>query len=416
MRIQLSSQLRKNTFLVAAAALLFSAWLFCLQAFLEQWLQRKADLKDLERAARVQPLNAETEGRIGLRLLQPPFDDYSAAEHHLLKSVALNPHDSLAWQKLADTYELLGDAARQNDAVQHALAAEPKDTQVLWEAANLSINTDLDGSLQLLRSVIQHSEQYASAAIEVAYSASGHDIEKTMLAVPATTTSRLYLIKWLLDRNQTEAADRVWPTVLTSEGDIHPRDTFFYFDSLIDRHEVKQARMVWSGLLQKNPGLEATSSPRSLVTNGDFEGELLNGAFGWRYIPTAGVTATLDTSTFRSGTRSLALQIDGENLADCGLTQLVPVEPGTRYRLSAWVHGEELEAAHGVRISVSDLYSHADLLVTDEAVGSFPWRDVAGEFEVPQATDLVKIAFVRSPSVGIIRGRLWVDDVRIEKQ
>lgn len=416
MRIELASQFRKRSFLIASAALLFAAWLLCLQAASESWLSGKGDLKNLEHAARVQPLDAELHENIGLLLFYPPYDDVPSAISHLERAVALNPHSSHAWLSLANVYEIAGEDDRRAAAIRHALAAEPRDTEVQWQAANLFINTDLDTSLQLLQQVIQHSERYAPAAMQVAFSASNGNIEKAMLAVPPTTNSRLQLIKWLLDRNQYQAADRVWPTVLTSEGSIAARDTFFYFDSLIERRQVQQASSVWSGLLEKDAVLHASSSPGNLVTNGDFESELMNGGFGWRYVPTAGVTATLDTSTFHSGTRSLALQIDGENLMECGLTELVPVEPGGRYRLSAFMHAEELEAAHGIRLSISDAYSHAGLLLTDEVVGSFPWREIGGDLEVPAGTALVKISLVRSPSEGIIRGRLWVDDVRIEKR
>jgi len=416
MRIELASRPRKHSFLVASAALLFATWILCLQAATESWFRSKGDLKHLERAAQIQPLNAELQQNIGELSMFPPNDDVPSALVHLEKAVAINPHSSRAWLSLANVYEITGEDARRADAIRHALAAEPRDTEVQWQAANLFIDSDLDSSLQLLRAVIQHSEQYAPAAMQVAYSASNGNVEKAMLAIPETTSSRLHLIRWLLDRNQYEATDRVWPTVLTSEGNITARDTFFYFDSLIERHQVQQANSVWSGVQSKDPVLHASTSPGSLVTNGDFESELLNGGFGWRYAATSGVTATLDTSTFHAGTRSLALQIDAENLIECGLTELIPVEPGARYRLTAFMHAEELEAAHGIRLSVTDAYSHAPLLLTDEVIGSFPWREVDGDFEAPAGTELVKIAFVRSPSEGIIRGRLWVDDVRIEKR
>ena len=416
MRIELASGLRKRSFVFASTALLFVAWLLCLQEAVQSWFLGKQDLNNLERAARIQPLNSQTQENIGLLSFYPPNDDVPSAISHLERAVALNPHSSHAWLSLANVYEITGEDDRRAAAIRQALAAEPRDTEVQWQAANLFINSDLDASLQLLREVIQHSEQYAPAAMQVAYSASQGNVEKAMLAIPQTTQSRLGLIKWLIGRQQYASADRVWPTVLTSEGNLTARDTFFYFDSLIERRQVQQASAVWSGLLGKDAVLRASTAPGSLVTNGDFESDLLNGGFGWRYVPTTGVTATLDTSTFHSGTRSLALQIDGENLAECGLTELIPVEPGAHYRLSAFMHADELEAARGIRLSISDAYSHSELLLTDEMVGSFPWREVGGAFDVPIGTDLVKIALMRSPSEGIIRGRLWVDDVRIEKR
>jgi hypothetical protein len=201
--------------------------------------------------------------------------------------------------------------------------------------------------------------------------------------------------------------------VLAASGAIQPRDSFFYIDSLIDRHELLKAHEAWMALAQRDSALGPDGG--NLVVNGDFENGLLNGGFGWRYVPASGVTASLDTSTFHDGMQSLSLQLDGENLSDCGFSELVVVEPGAHYHVSGWMHAEDLESAHGVGISVSDAYSRAGLLFTDEALGSFPWREIAGDFVAPADTQLVKIALMRSPANGRIQGKLWLDDVRIEK-
>jgi hypothetical protein len=218
---------------------------------------------------------------------------------------------------------------------------------------------------------------------------------------------------YLLDRNQAEAADHVWPTALAAAGTMKPREAFFYIDSLIGRHQPLAAYQAWTALEQRGPTLRPGGP--NLLTNGDFEDDLLNGGFGWRYGRTSGVTASLDTSTFHGGTRSLSLQVDSENLSDFGFSELVEVEPGTHYRLSGWIHAEELESAHGVSLSVSDAYSHASLLLTGEALGSFPWRETEGDFTTSAGTQLVKIALVRSPATGRIRGKFWLDDLQIAK-
>lgn len=416
MRIALSSPVRKRAFLIGCAASLSLAWALCLQAVAEHWLQQSGTLPNTIRAAHLQPLNAEHEEALGIILMSPSDGRFQEATAHFEKAVAVNPHSSRDWLNLADAFAVLGENDRQLDAVNHAIVAEPRDTQVQWEAANLFITTDLDRSLELLRSVVENSPQYAPAAMEVAYRASNNNVEKAMMAVPLTTSSRLQLMHWLLDRDEREAADRVWPTVLASPGPIAARDTFFYLDSLVDRHQPAEAFAAWSALTQRDPALRGQRQPDNLVTNGDFEYDLLNGGFGWRYARTTGVTASLDTSTFHWGTRSLALQIDGENLQDFGFHQLIKVDAGAHYRLSGWLHAEELEAAHGVRLAIADAYSHTQLLLSDEALGSFPWREIDGDFTVPAGTQLVTIALVRSPSEGRIRGKLWLDDLRIEKQ
>ena len=416
MRIVLSSPLRKGTFLMGCGAALLLASILSIQAIAEHWMADSMSVERLERAARMQPLDAGIQEKLGIVYMSPAQGDFQQAALHFERALQINPHSSRTWLNLANTYAILGEDERSANAVRRALAAEPKDTQVQWEAANLFISTDLDRGLQLLRGVVENDPQYASAGMEVAYTASRNDIDETMRAVPLTIANRLQLMHWLMERNQFDAADRVWPTVLNAQGTLATKDCFFYVDSLIARGEVDQAASAWSSLMQRNKALQSRIQPENLVLNGDFEGDLLNGGFGWRYVPTAGVSVQMDTSTFHSGTRSLSLQVDGENIQDFGIHELVKVEPGAQYRLSGWLHAEELESAHGLRIAISDAYSHSQLLLTDDVVGSFPWRQMEGLFIIPASTKLVELAFVRSPNTGRIRGKVWADDLRLEKK
>lgn len=414
MRIALSSPVRTRAFLCVCAGLISVCFALSLQAIVEHHLLAHPTVHNIKLAQRVQPLNADDERMIGQSALES--GRYQVAVVHLRRSVQMNPHASRVWLMLADAYEMMADDNQRDDAVRRATAAEPKDTQVEWRAANLSLNTDLDRSLQLLRGVVENDPRYSASAMEVAYRASGANVDKAMLAIPLETKPRLEFMRWLVDRKHYDDADHVWPTLLRAPSQLRPRDVFFYFDSLLDRHHPNRAHAAWLALAQREPSMRAQVQPGNEVFNGDFEGDLLSGGFGWRYVPTEGVTASLDTSTFHSGTRSLALQIDGENVQDFGFRQFVKVEPGARYRLSAWMHAEELQAAFGVRVAIFDAYSHAELFLSDEALGSFPWRQLDTTFTVPPDTELVTVSLVRSPSQGRIRGTLWLDDLRIEKR
>lgn len=413
MRIALSSPVRTRAFLGGCAGLISFCFGLSLQAVIEQHLAAHPTMQNVTRLERIQPLNADYEAALGAISMES--GQFQQAGVHLERAARINPHSAHIWLMLANAYEVLGDDARRGAAVREAIAAEPKNTAVQWEAANLFLPTDLDRSLQLLRGVVQNDPKYATAAMQVAYRASGQNVEKAMLAIPLETASRVLFMHWLINRGDWGAADHVWPTVLRAPGDLQARDIFFYIDSLIGRHRAEQARAAWLSLADRDPSLRAQLQPGNLVFNGDFEGDLLNGGFGWRYTPTTGVTASLDTSTFHGGTRSLALQIDGENLQDLGFRQYVRLEPG-RYHLSAWFHAEELEAAHGVRFVIEDAYSHTQVFLSEEELGSFAWREFDADFTVRANTELATIALVRSPSDGLIRGKLWLDDLRIEKQ
>jgi tetratricopeptide (TPR) repeat protein len=414
MRISLISPFRKTAFLGSSTLVLLLVWALAWQAAVEHWLTRSSTLQAFQDAARVQPLNANYPQIIGTAYLTT---DFSQAAEYLERSIQINPHSSQSWLNLAAAYAGMGETAKQHEATLRALAANPKDTAIQWQAANLFIlNGDIVGALKLMREVTAAESGRVPGAIQMAYGASGGNIEATWQAIPATVDARLRLIRWLLEHQQNEAADRVWPLVISAQGKLTARDTFFYLESLLARREVAQAQTVWSGLAQTDPEVKKRIDPSNLVESGDFEDNLLNGGFCWRYSAVTGVIITMDTSTFHGGTRSLAIQFDADSVKDSGISQLIPVEPGTRYSLRAFLHAEELESANGVRIAVTDHYSNSDLLLTEESLGSFPWRESAGEFTTGPDTQLVRIGIVRSPAAGRVRGKIWLDDVRIEKR
>jgi hypothetical protein len=252
--------------------------------------------------------------------------------------------------------------------------------------------------------------------MQVALRASENDINKALQVVPPTAAARLTAMRWLADHGQAEAADQLWLKLSASGQAFRPADAFFYFDSLLQRHKVAEASSVWRLWLRQDSALRSRVHPDQVVVNGDFESDLLNGGFAWRYLPTSGVTVTFDTTTFQEGTRSLSLQVDGDGLEDAGVYEYVRVEPGARYVLSGWMHAEELLGAHGWRLGVADAYSNKFLLVTDDGLGSFAWREFTGELTIPLETELVKLSLVRVPRNGPVRGRLWVDALRLEKR
>jgi hypothetical protein len=252
--------------------------------------------------------------------------------------------------------------------------------------------------------------------MQMAYRATGGDIVKAIGAVPANSAARLQFLRWLVEHGQAAAADRVWPSVVETGDKLQARDLLFYMDSLINRHQVGQVQSVWTTLKGSDPEVQRRIEAGNAIVNGDFEDNLLNGGLDWRYTKTDGVTVTMDTSIFHGGTRSLALQFDADSIPDAGVYELIPVDPATRYSLHGYLHSEELESANGVRLGVSDYYSNTPLVMADEILGSTSWRNTAAEFTTGSDTRLVKVSVVRSPAHGRIRGKVWIDDLRMEKR
>src|SRR6266404_3569246 len=88
-------------------------------------LNSSGDPESLERAAELEPGNAEPPwklGRYALFVAQEPATAVSNVE----TAVALNPHLARYWLDLAGGYQLTGNVQRQRSALEQALRADPK--------------------------------------------------------------------------------------------------------------------------------------------------------------------------------------------------------------------------------------------------------------------------------------------------
>jgi hypothetical protein len=150
-----------------------------------------------------------------------------------------------------------------------------------------------------------------------------------------------------------------------------------------------------------------------MVVNGGFEEKLLNGGFDWWYRPNSHATFAIDTSEFHSGTRSLAVTFDGQSARDVPILEFVPVRPNTSYEFSAQSRTEDIDTASGPRFAVVDAYTNFFYVLTDDVLGTTPWRLQEARFKTAPNTNLVVVTIVRQPAEPLIRGRLWIDDVKL---
>ena len=140
---------------------------------------------------------------------------------------------------------------------------------------------------------------------------------------------------------------------------------------------------------------------------------MLNGGFDWWYQSNPHAALAIDTSVFFNGTRSLSVTFDGRNPGDIGIFQFIPVKPNTDYEFSAESRTEDIESASGPRFAIVDVYTNASYVLTDDLLDTNPWRLQKAQFQTGPNTNLVLLKIVRQPAGPLIRGRLWIDDLRL---
>jgi hypothetical protein len=149
------------------------------------------------------------------------------------------------------------------------------------------------------------------------------------------------------------------------------------------------------------------------VINGDFSLPVLNGGFDWLYQQSKDVSLALDPTQSHTGHRSLLISIDSRGIEDAGIRQLILVEADASYDFSAYFKSEDMQGAGGPRFAIQDLYSEATYFVSDPLKDADSWQTINGTFTTGPDTRLLVLRIQRLPAGSPIRGKLWIDDIRL---
>jgi carbohydrate binding protein with CBM4/9 domain/tetratricopeptide repeat protein len=413
MEILLNTPSRKRVLIGAGAALCLIYVLLAGRLFVASVFAERPEFASLQRAARLDPGNAEYRNHLG-RYYALVARDPGAAIEPYRDAVQLNPHSARYWFDLASAYQVLGDISNQSQALEHALAADPTTPDVAWEAGNFYlVQGDNEKASHEFRVVLENDPVLANLAIQLCWRINP-DVDALLRdVVPARSAAYIAFLELLMAKQETAATAKVWAALMASSQTFELRYVYDYFQYLINHKDVDQARLVWQ---QGAPrfGLSSYLATRNnLIVNGDFSLDVLNGGFDWQYQKQPSVTLTLDPSDFHGGHRSLQITFDGPGVTDAGIRQFIAVQPGTLYQFSAYYKNGELEGAGGPHFTIQDAYSQAVVYDSDELKEAGFWKSATGEFTTADDCRLLVLHVRRLPEGSPIRGKLWVDDFRL---
>jgi hypothetical protein len=225
-------------------------------------------------------------------------------------------------------------------------------------------------------------------------------------------------LDYFLTQNQTDAALTVWDRLLGLKQTVQMTQVVPLINGLIRQERVEDALRVWRQALGATSWPQDEGGNSSLVFNGGFEHDLLNGAFDWREDPVSGAAFSSDSDVVHTGRRALRITFDGgANLDFQNLWQFSPVEPRHRYHFAAYLRLEGISTDSGIRFAIYDAFHPAALqILSPDLVGSHPWSLVEADLVTGPETHLLTIALRRVPSWKFdnkLRGTVWVDDVSL---
>lgn len=154
--------------------------------------------------------------------------------------------------------------------------------------------------------------------------------------------------------------------------------------------------------------------PEQVVNqNGDFEQDYGREPLNWFLIYPDHLAYDLEVG--RDSSRSLRFD-PWSGVPGSYAVQLVPLQPGASYRLTAWIKGQDvgqnstltLEARF--RSSVNETYVLREEALTLRWTGTFEWRQVLVYFTIPQGEPVNLETYLRFSG----QGTVWFDDCFVE--
>jgi len=363
-------------------------------------------------AAHLDPFNAAYPHILG-RIAFYQRQDLPVAIEHYGAATRLNRYSARYWLDLANAQQIMAQAEESRKSLQQALAADPTNPMVTREAANYYLVLgDTQTALRLLAMTVRYDPPNARSAIDLSWRAT-QDARAVMNQVlPPTADAYLLFLQVLMERRQADAALQAWDGIMALKQNVPLDSALPYIQYLIDEGRIERAHAAWTQI-RRREGTRATGE--SLVDNGGFEDDIVNGGFSWRYQNQPHVALAIDQRDAYHGRRSLLITFDGEAVQDAGIYQFIAVEPDTGYRLSARVRTDDLEGAGAPQLLVADR-TGKPFFLSEPFAASGAWREVTGDFRTGADTKLMALRVVRVPGKTRIRGKVWLDDLSVVRK
>jgi tetratricopeptide (TPR) repeat protein len=414
MQIELQSPLRRFGFAGACLIVIGLYLPFTGRAYLASHLAAKPDMPDIQRAIRLEPSNAEYRALLG-RYLALSGESLDEAILDFRTAVHLNPYESRYWLDLASAYHVAGRIDEQTQSVVQAVEADPTTPNVAWAAANFFlIQGNVAKALPYFRTVLENDPDAVDLTLQICWRATGDTNQILDQALPRRADLYLSFLHLLVTKQEVAAAEDAWDHLIGLRQPFPPKLAFPYFQLLIAKQEVAAAKTAWQQLAQVDQEIQPyLPSRENLIVNGGFEENLLNGGFDWWYESNPHAALAIDTDLFYGGTRSLSVTFDGRNAPEAGIAQFIPVKPDTVYEFSAESRTQDIDSASGPRFAIADAYTDSSYVLTDDLLGTNPWHKQHARFRTGPNANLLFLKVIRQPAAPLIRGKLWIDDVRL---
>lgn len=365
----------------------------------------------LRKAIKFDPSSAEYRdalGRFELLTQQSPAN----ALTWLQTATELNPNQSAYWLHRATAEHQNGDLYSERNSLDKVSATNPHSSDVAWKVANYDVSRGaVEPALHEYRKVLESDSVLTPAALQICWKIHP-DVDFLLQHVVPASAYEAFL-SFLVSSNEPDAATKVWERIVSLQQPIERRVLFDYLSYLFTHHDPVQASRVWQEAATVSDLAAYQPTEENLLVNGDFSLAILNNGFDWIYQKSSAVSLAIDPDESHSGSRSLRVVFQGPGIADAGIRQLVSVDPSTEYVFSGYYKATEMDGAGAPEFAIQDVYSEARLFMSEALRNAESWTNVNGSFTTGPETHLVVLRVARVPADRPIRGKLWIDGLKL---
>lgn len=332
---------------------------------------------------------------------------------HYRASLARNPTDAQTWLALARVYDDDGMKDPAVYAVKRALTLDRNNPVLVWESGvRMLAGGRVSDAMQIFRRYISmlpgEQENVYSLCFLMGIN-SRYILER--LVPDSYDFHKRYLFFLLSNRLLNESLE-AWER--TKSFDPERDDYVRFVNFLIDMKEMRRAGLEWGDLVKKFRIAGAPEEP-NLIWNSDFESPLLNGGFDWRIGRAEGVRIFRDQDMRQKGYASLGVSFSGKTNPGVEIaSQIVPVEPGRRYRFSGYLRTEKLTTRNGIVFEAVAHHCAPFVQKTETVTGTNRWKKLDLDFTTPKECTTIKIGARRERSQKFdsrISGDAWIDSL-----
>jgi tetratricopeptide (TPR) repeat protein len=394
------------------------AYAGCKSAYADH-LESSTRPEDWGRATQIEPANGNYWYKLGLyRELDIDNGDLNKAIEYFSRAATIDPRSAAYLMSLGGAYESAGQPAKAMQAYQAAVEVYPLSSETHWRYGSFLLRR---GDTQQAYSEMHRAVLGDRTLVPLVVSRvwlERHDVQPLVTTIlPPDIESNQQALDWFCEARELDAALAVWKRLANSGEAVPISISIRLVDSLLGANRGDDARQVWQEALSASGNKNEASTGGSLVFNGGFEFDSVNGGFDWHVEPTQGVKSDYDTSAPHSGKRALRLKFDGaHNISYEGVWQTVAVEPGRQYHFEGYLRTSAITTDSGIRFRIVFPGANQAPILLDSFTGDNPWTAQTTEFTIESGVHQAKIIVYRPSSQRFdnkLAGTAWVDDVSI---